>query len=132
MPTLTAYDYAILRVVPRVEREEFMNVGVVLHSYEPAVLATGCALDVQRLAAFAPDLDPRLVHEHLVAAERICRGDADAGPIARLPPRERFLWVTSPRSTILQPSPVHVGLCTDPKTALAHLLETMVRAPSRP
>lgn len=127
MPTRYSYDYAILRVVPRVEREEFMNAGVVLHCFERGILRAACDLNVERLKAFAPDVDPDLVRRHLDAVGRICRGDRDAGPIGRLPPKERFRWLVAPRSTIIQPSPVHAGLCEDPGAELERLLDTMVR-----
>jgi hypothetical protein len=129
VPAPCSFDYAILRVVPRVEREEFLNVGVVIHCFQRGFLTAATALDPARLAAFAPGLDPRFVQEHLDAVVRIAAGGADAGPIGRLAPKERFRWLVAPRSTILQPSPVHAGLCTDPAKTLDHLLDTMVRLP---
>ena len=127
MPTRCSYDYAILRVVPRVDREEFINAGVVLHCFERGFLAAACDLNIARLAAFAPDVDTEVVRRHLDAVGRICRGDRDAGPIGKLPPKERFRWLVAPRSTIIQPSPVHAGLCADPVAELERLLDTMVR-----
>ena len=127
MPTRASYDYAVLRIVPRVDREEFINAGVVLHCFERSYLAAACDLNVERLAAFAPEVDPEVVRRHLDAVARICRGDRDAGPIGKLPPKERFRWLVAPRSTIIQPSPVHAGLCEDPAGALEHLVNRMVR-----
>lgn len=129
MPAPCSFDYAILRVVPHVEREEFLNAGVVIHCFQLGFLASASAIDPARLAAFAPDLDAELVRSHLEAVTRICAGGRDGGPIGQLPPKERFRWIVAPRSTILQASPVHAGLCTDPAATLEHLLETMVRTP---
>jgi Protein of unknown function (DUF3037) len=106
-----SFDYAILRVVPRVERQEFMNAGVLVFCLEKRYLAARIKLDLDRLKALWPDVDADLVNRHLEAVERICTGDPTAGPIALLPLRERFHWLVSPRSTIIQPSPVHTGLC---------------------
>jgi Protein of unknown function (DUF3037) len=106
-----SFDYAILRVVPRVERQEFMNAGVLVFCLEKRYLAARIKLDLDRLKALWPDVDADLVNRHLEAVERICTGDPAAGPIALLPLRERFHWLVSPRSTIIQPSPVHTGLC---------------------
>ena len=106
-----SFDYALLRVVPRVERQEFINAGVVVYCPEKRYLAARIRLDVTRLIALWHDIDPALVQKHLDAILRICEGDAEAGPIARLSQRERFHWLTAPRSTIVQPSPVHTGVC---------------------
>jgi hypothetical protein len=106
-----SYDYALLRVVPRVERQEFINAGVVVYCPEKRFLAARIRLDTARLAALWPDVDRELVKEHLRAVERICAGDETAGPIGILSLGERFHWLTSPRSTIIQPSPVHTGVC---------------------
>jgi hypothetical protein len=106
-----SFDYAILRVVPRVERQEFMNAGVLVFCLEKRFLAARIRLDRNRLQALWPDVDEDLVRRHLDAVERICAGDPTGGPIAQLPLRERFHWLVSPRSTIIQPSPVHTGLC---------------------
>lgn len=127
MPARSSYEYALLRVVPRVEREEFINAGVVLHCFERGFLQAACALAPERLRALAPSADPALVQRHLEAVGRIARGDPDAGPIARLAPKERFRWLVAPRSTILQAGPVHMGLCDDPARVLEHLLDRMVR-----
>ena len=106
-----SFDYAILRVVPRVERQEFINAGVVVFCLEKRYLDARIHLDSQRLQALWPDVDIDLVRQHLDAVPRICAGDPAAGPIARLSQRERFHWLTAPRSTIIQPSPVHTGVC---------------------
>jgi hypothetical protein len=111
MHTPASFDYALLRVVPRVERQEFINAGVVVFCPEKRYLAARIRLDAARLKALWPEVDLALVLQHLEAVERICAGDAAAGPIAKLSQRERFHWLTSPRSTIIQPSPVHTGVC---------------------
>ena len=108
-----SFDYALLRVVPRVERQEFINAGVVVYCPEKRYLAARVRFDAARLKALWPEADAALVEKHLEAVERICAGDAAAGPIAKLSQRERFHWLTSPRSTIIQPSPVHTGVCDE-------------------
>ena len=111
MPSPASFDYTILRVVPRVERQEFINAGVVVFCLEKRYLATRIRLDAERLKALWPDADVDLANEHLEAVRRICQGDPAAGQIAQLSQRERFHWIISPRSTIIQPSPVHTGVC---------------------
>jgi hypothetical protein len=111
MHTSSSFDYAILRVVPRVERQEFMNAGVVVLCLEKRYLAARIHLDCDRLKALWPEVDLELVSKHLDAVPRICDGDPAAGTIAQLSQRERFHWLVSPRSTMIQPSPVHSGLC---------------------
>jgi hypothetical protein len=108
-----SFDYAVLRVVPRVEREEFINAAVVVLCLEKRYLDARVALNSERLRALWPDADTDLIRQHLDAIPRICSGDPAAGPIARLSQRERFHWLTSPRSTILQPGPVHTGVCEE-------------------
>jgi hypothetical protein len=127
MPGRAAFDYALIRVVPRVEREEFLNVGAVVHCPTRAFLAARVELDRRRLAALGGDVDLDLVEQHLRAIPAICAGDPAAGPLALLPQSERFHWVVAPRSTVVQTSPVHVGLTEDPAQALERLMETMVR-----
>ena len=107
----SSFDYATIRVVPRVERQEFINAGVVVFCLEKKFLAARIHLDERRLTALWPGTDVELVREHLAAIVRICSGDESAGPIAKLSQRERFHWLIAPRSTIIQPSPVHSGLC---------------------
>jgi hypothetical protein len=106
-----SFDYALLRVVPRVERQEFINAGVVVYCPEKKYLAARVRLDAARLKALWPEADAALVEKHLEAIVRIAEGHEDGGPIARLSQRERFHWLTAPRSTIVQPSPVHTGVC---------------------
>jgi hypothetical protein len=120
------FQYAIVRVVPRVERGESMNVGVVLLCRPRRYLGARVRLDEGRLAAFAPGLDPRVLRPHLEAIERIAAGDPSAGPIAALGIAERFHWLVAPSSTIIQPSEVHTGLCQDPGAELEHLMATLV------
>jgi len=124
-----AYDYAIIRVVPRVERGELINVGVVLSCPGADFLDAGIEVDEVRLRALDETLDVVAIREHLAAIPVICRGGADAGPIGSLPQRNRFHWLVSPRSTIIQMSPVHTGRTTDPAAALRRLMDTMVRRP---
>ena len=129
-PARSPFEYAVIRVVPRVERGECFNAGVVLISRPRRFLAARVSLDPRRLAALAPDMDPAEVQPHLVAAVRIAAGEPDAGPIARLALAERFHWLVSPGSTIIQPGPVHTGLCDDPSRMLDHLFETLVLDPA--
>jgi hypothetical protein len=131
MPARKAsYDYALIRVTPRVERGECMNVGVVLFCRARAYLDARLALDEARLLAFFPAANVEGIRQELRAIAKIAEGDADAGPIAALAQAERFHWLVSPRSTIVQPSAVHSGLCDDPAAALEHLYATMVLLPS--
>lgn len=125
-----SYDYAIVRVVPRVERGEFINAGVLLCTRDGTYLDVAMALDEARLRALDPQVDMALVHSQLAGIGRIVAGDADAGEIARLPPRARFHWLTARRSALIQTSPVHGGRCADPPRALQHLLRRMVLAPA--
>lgn len=127
MPDLCTYDYAIIRVVPRVEREEFVNVGVIISCPTRKFLEACVALDEPRLIALDATLDLISVRAHLAAIPLICAGGKDAGPIGQLSQRERFYWLSAPRSTTIQVSPVHTGLCQDPDDALKYLVDTMVR-----
>jgi hypothetical protein len=127
MPARASFDYAIVRVVPHVEREEFLNAGAILFCRTLDYLGARVELDRARLAALAPDVDAAEVEQHLAAILRICAGGPDAGPIGRLTRAERFHWLVSPGSTMIQPSPVHCGLCSDPEVALERLMERMVR-----
>jgi DUF3037 family protein len=121
------FQYAIIRVVPRVERGECLNAGVVLLCRPKRFLAARVELNLERLRVLAPDVDPAAIEPHLAAIERIAAGNPDAGPIARLGQGERFHWLVSPSSTTIQPSEVHTGLCDDPATELEHLMERLVR-----
>lgn len=127
MPAPSSFDYAIVRVVPRVERGEFINAGVILFCLTHRFLAAQVELDEPRLLALEPEVDLELVRGHLEAIPHICAGGKKAGPIGQLPQKERWHWLVAPRSTIIQTSPVHSGLCEDPMKALARLMGTMVR-----
>ena len=124
MPTLNSFDYAIVRVVPNVEREEFINVGVILFCRTQRFLEAQIELDTDRLLALAPQIDIVKVQNHLALIPRICAGDDS--PIGRLSQAERFHWLVTPRSTTIQVSPVHTGLCSDPKRALEQLVRSLV------
>jgi Protein of unknown function (DUF3037) len=123
------FEYAVLRVVPRVERGECVNVGVVLFCRTRRFLDVRLEPDEARLLALAPDLDLAAVRRHLELIRLVCAGDPAAGPIARLPQPERFGWLVAPASTVVQPGPVHTALGADPAAALDRLLATMVRLP---
>lgn len=125
------YDYAVLRLVPRVERGEFINVGILLSCAARGHLDVRIELDEARALALDPTLDLGQVRRLLGAVEAVCRGGADAGPIGLLPARARFHWLTAPRSAILQTSPVHGGRCDDLAATMEHLLRRMVRVPGR-
>jgi hypothetical protein len=121
------YDYAIVRVVPRVERGELINVGVILSCPDVAFLDARIELDPSRLLALDATLDLEATRANLATIPAVCRGGPEAGPIGQLPQRSRFHWLVSPRSTIIQFSPVHTGRTDDPETALERLMDTMVR-----
>ncbi len=127
MPARSPFDYAIVRVVPRVEREEFINVGVILFCRTLRFLGARVELDIQRLAALSPDLDPAKVQAQLDLIPRVCTGGPEAGPTGQLSQAGRFHWLVAPRSTTIQTSPVHAGLCHDPQAALDDLFGKMVR-----
>ena len=129
MPSNSSFDYAVLRVVPRPEREEFVNVGVVLFCLERDFLGARVELDEERVRALWPEADLPLLREHLRSIPRICAGGEGSGPIGKLSPRERFHWLVAPRSTAIQVSPVHSGLCGDPERALEELVRRVVRLP---
>jgi hypothetical protein len=123
------YSYAIVRVVPRVERGEFLNVGVVLFAREHDLLEARIELDPARLRSLAPTVACALVERHLAVFEAICAGDPRGGPIAALPAPERFHWLVAPRSTMIQTSPVHAGRADSLDAALDDLLTEFVRQP---
>jgi len=125
----SSFDYAIVRVVPRVERGELINAGIIVSCPTAGFLGAEIALDVARLCALAPDIDTALVAQALAVIPWIAAGDPAGGPIAGLPRGERFHWLVAPRSTIIQTSPVHTGVCDDPATALTRLLDRLVRTP---
>jgi hypothetical protein len=132
VPEPSTYDYAVIRVVPRVEREEFINVGVVVSCPERQFLEARIELDPARIAALDPTLDLDGIRAHLATIPLICAGGEGAGPIGRLSPRERFRWLTAPRSAVIQFSPAHTGRCDHPDALLERLLATMVRVPRLP
>lgn len=127
MPEQCPFDYAVIRVVPRVEREEFINAGVIVSCPSRNFLKAGIELDYERLTLLDPNLDREVIRKHLAAIQAICEGGAQAGPIGKLPMRARFHWLVAPRSTVIQTSPVHTGLCEDGDSMLERLLDTMVR-----
>jgi hypothetical protein len=129
MPGPSGFDYAVIRIVPRVEREEFMNVGVILICREAPFLGALIALDRVRLAAMAPTLDLDDIEQQLNQFPLIASGDPAGGEMAALPISERFHWLVAPRSTVIQVSPQHSGITEDPEGALERLLATMVRPP---
>ena len=127
MPDQSSFDYAIVRIVPQVEREEFVNAGVILRCRELRFLAARIELDHSRLRALSPGLDLEMVQAELDLIPLVCAGGPAAGPLGELSQAERFRWLTSPRSTTVQVSPVHCGLCDDPQMALDDLFEKMVK-----
>jgi hypothetical protein len=127
-----SFSYAVVRVVPHVDREEFVNAGIVVFCDALDRLVARIELDEARLLAIAPHADLALVRRHLDAIPRICEGGSDAGPIGALPIRERWHWLVAPRSTILQMSAPHAGLCADLDDEVERLLARTVRRPSRP
>lgn len=126
MSAQNSFDYAVIRVVPRVEREEFVNTGVIVFCLEKNFLAARVHLNAERLRALWPEVDVDLIRQHLEAFPKISAGDPAGGPIARLSLRERFHWLVSPRSTMIQVSPVHSGICNgDPQEALDRLFQRL-------
>ncbi len=120
------FQYAVLRVVPRVDREEFVNVGVIVFCRSRRFLGARVALDPRRIESLAPGVDLETVRAHLDARVRVAAGEPDAGPIAQLPQSERFHWLVAPSSTTIQTSSVHSGLSHDPERELDHLFEELV------
>jgi hypothetical protein len=127
---MSLFESALLRVVPRVERGEFINAGVVLYCQDARFLDARVHLDTERLRALDPNLDPGTVRAHLEVARLVCKGGPGAGAVGLLPPGQRFGWLVAPRSTVVQPSPVHTGFAEDPEEAIERLLQVMVRAPT--
>ena len=120
------YDYAVIRVVPKVDREEFINAGVIVSCPDLSFLEARIKLNQSRLLALDPSVDLEMVKTHLATIPTICRGGDGAGSIGQLPQRERFHWLVAPRSTVIQTSPVHTGRCADPALALDNLIAKMV------
>jgi hypothetical protein len=129
VPANNSFDYAVLRVVPNVERGEFLNVGVVMHCPAMTFLGVRVHLDEDRLNALWPGQDLAAVRDHVDAFRRVCAAEPKAGPIAQLSRRERFHWMVAPRSTVIQVSPVHTGLCEDPQLTLEDLFRRLVLPP---
>jgi hypothetical protein len=126
VPTLSSFDYAVIRVVPRVEREEFSNAGVILFCLDQRFLLARVLVQPERLCALCPGIDLDLVRAHLDAFVKVSRGDKDAGPIAQLSQRGRFQWLVAPRSTMIQVSAVHTGMCESPEQKLDQLFHQLV------
>ena len=124
------FQYAVIRVVPRIDRGEFVNAGVILFCRTRGYLVARIDLDEQRLGALGPTTPLETLREHLDTLVRVAAGEHDAGPIARLPQSERFHWLVAPSSTVIQTSPVHSGLCEDPDQTLDHLMQALVLAPA--
>jgi DUF3037 family protein len=124
---LRTYDYAVIRVVPRVERGEFVNAGIILSCDVERILLASIELNEKALLAIDSRADLDLVRSALQSIPAICAGGDAAGDIGKLSARERFHWLVAPRSTIVQTSPVHTGQCAEPAAALEHLMQTMVR-----
>lgn len=120
------FEYAVLRVIPRVEREEFINVGVIVYCPSQQFLRTTFALNRNRLTALCPKIDIEEINDRLMAFKSICEGDAGSGIIGQLPIASRFRWLTANRSTIVQTSPVHPGLCEDASVMLDRLFSQLV------
>lgn len=121
------FDYAVIRVVPLVEREEFINVGIILSCPAQKFLEARIEPDWKRLKAFAPELRKKTIRKYLEIIPKICNGDKNAGIIGQLKQRERFYWLTAQRSTIIQTSPIHTGFCEDVEKTIENLLDKMVR-----
>jgi len=122
-PQSHAYEYALIRVAPRVEREEFVNVGAILFCRTLRFLDVRIRLDAARICALHPDVDIAQIETHLALIPQICAGE---GPFAKLDLAERFRWVAAPHSTVVQASPIHSGICTDPAVTLEQIFNTMV------
>jgi hypothetical protein len=123
------YEWSVLRAVPRVERCEFVNVGVIVYCQMLDALLCEVADDLDRVSALAPDADLDAIRRHLDGIERVCRGEDTGGEAARRPLGERFRWLTAPRSTVVQTSPVHTGMTDDPAAEIADLVARMVEPP---
>jgi hypothetical protein len=133
MPATVSFDFAVIRIVPRVERGEFINAGVIVFSAEKKFLQAIIHVDEARLTALWPEHDALrsehdkdVLHRHLRGMVDICAGEPEAGPVAKLSVSERFHWLVAPRSTVIQVSPVHTGLCESPEAALEDLVQRLV------
>ena len=130
MPVDFMYDYSVIRVVPRVDRGEQVNVGVVLSCVDLDYLDARIEVDEAVILAVDPTIDLEAMRANLAIIPKVCAGGSEAGPIGELPPRGRFRWLVSPRSTIIQPSAVHTGRTTDPAACLEKLMDRLVRRPT--
>ena len=130
MPARDTFEYAVIRVVPRVERGEFLNAGVVLYCRQRDFLAARVKLDRPRLLALARDADAEAIEKHLASLEALCAGGPAAGPLSELSQAQRFRWMVAPRSTVVQLSPVHSGLCVEPLATLDELFQRLVLSPA--
>ena len=131
MPALRTYDYAVVRVVPRVERAEFVNAGIIVSCDLERILQAKIELDEAAVLALDRQVDLELVKQSLASIPKICAGGAAAGDLGKMAARERFHWLVAPRSTIVQTSPVHTGQCAHITEALEHLMNSMVRRPAK-
>ena len=127
MPEKQLYEYAVIRVVPRVDREEFLNVGIILFCKKQSIIKCRYELNRDKLLHLFPELDIDEVEEYLESFQKICEGTEDAGPIGKLDLPSRFRWLTATRSTVVQTSKTHPGLCTDMDKNLEHLFEQLVK-----
>ena len=127
MPEKQLYEYAVIRVVPRVDREEFLNVGIILFCKKQSIIKCRYELNRDKLLHVFPELDIDEVEEYLESFQKICEGTEDAGPIGKLDLPSRFRWLTATRSTVVQTSKTHPGLCTDMDKNLEHLFEQLVK-----
>lgn len=121
------FEYAVIRLVPRVEREEFLNIGVILLAAKQKFLQTRIEVDQKRLQVLFPNVDMEELNQYIASFQRICEGGKEGGKIGELPISERFRWLTATRSTVVQTSKVHPGLCTDPAKALNKLFDELVK-----
>jgi hypothetical protein len=126
VPAPCSYDYAVVRVVPDVARGEYLNAGIILFARTHGALLARVWLDEDRLTALSPTADVGAIRAHLASIQRVCAGGPEAGPHGHLSPSERFHWLVAPRSTVIQVSPVHTGLCDDPATEADRLFERLV------
>lgn len=126
MQDKATYEYAIIRIVPKVEREEFFNVGVLMFSKRKKFLGIKYQIDERKLSAFSKELDIDLLNKHLKAWELVCQGEPEGGRIGTFELADRFRWLAATRSTIIQSSKTHPGLCSDPSSELDQLFETFV------
>jgi hypothetical protein len=126
VPEQSSFDYAVIRIVPRVERSEFINAGVIVFARTLRYLDARTHFDRERLLALCPNMDVSEIEQHLALLPKICVGGKEAGPIGELPQHERWHWLVAPKSTIIQTSEVHSGICTDPAAELEHLMKNLV------